>query len=438
MTIVDAQTQRDLEIFRARDGGPPVLAALDRTRTRPGHRVLSEALSEPLRDAAAIRGRQETLRYLRDREIDFAVRPSSVEAVQAYLDSAYATVSHRGPVRRILDATWIALRYRDLLKHARGGIGALGRLLGEADRLLRRIDPPGAPEPLRELCDGIDHVTALIRARGIYRGGSYLAVLALDRELRAGLRDELLGLLRGLGEIDMLCSTAELLDTGYALPELVDAPGAHVEGEGLWHPFLENGVRNPVALHRGETLVFLTGPNMAGKTTWLRSVALCVYLAQCGFPVPARRLAFTPLERLFTGLSPQDNLRTGISYFLAEVRRVKEVLAAVAEGRRTLAIFDEVFRGTNVTDALDASRAVIVACARAGHSSFVFASHLSELAEELEGIDTVTFHHFDGRLGEAEIRFDYRLRPGVSRKRFGMELLRREGLSELLEALPTR
>jgi len=434
--IVDAQTQRDLEIFRARDGGPPVMTALDRTRTRPGHRALNEALTTPQTDPAAIRGRQAAIDYLRECEIDFAIRPSSVEAVQAYLDSAYATVSHRGAIRQTVDSTWIALRYHDLLKHARGGIQALGRLLGETDRLLRRIDPPGAPGPLRELCDGIDHVTARVRARGIDRGGSYLRILAFDRELRTGLREELLGLLRALGELDMLCSTAELLDEGYTLPEIVDAPGAHVEAEGLWHPYLEKGVRNPIALHRGETLVFLTGPNMAGKTTYLRSVALCVYLAQCGFPVPARRLAFAPLDRLFTGLSPQDNLRTGISYFLAEVRRVKQVLEAVAEGRRTLAIFDEVFRGTNVADALDASRAVILGCARAGHSSFIFASHLSELAEELEEIDAVTLCHFDGRLGEAELRFDYRLRPGVSRKRFGMELLRREGLSELLEALP--
>jgi DNA mismatch repair ATPase MutS len=216
----------------------------------------------------------------------------------------------------------------------------------------------------------------------------------------------------------------------------VEDSGPVLEGEGIWHPFLPKGTRNPVSLRAGQTLVFLTGPNMAGKTTYLKAVGICIYLAQCGLPVPAERFAFAPVDHFVTGLAPEDNLREGISYFLAEVRRVKDVVRAVAAGHRTIAIFDEVFRGTNVADALEASKTVLVGCSKAKRSTFIFSSHLVELAEELGGLPSVEFRYFDGELQGDELSFDYQLRSGVSKKRFGMELLRREGLPDLLAEIP--
>lgn len=113
------------------------------------------------------------------------------------------------------------------------------------------------------------------------------------------------------------------------------------------------------------------------------------------------------------------------------------MVAAVARGERTVAIFDEVFRGTNVTDALDATRTVLLGCSRARTSIFIFSSHLMELAEELEERSSVKFCCFEGDVEGSELRFDYQLRSGVSTQRFGMEVLRREGVPELLDAIPT-
>jgi len=261
-------------------------------------------------------------------------------------------------------------------------------------------------------------------------------MLVVDRVLRTELRDELRRFLALLAEIDALAAAAILVREGYGLSEIVEESGPVLEGEDIWHPFLPEGIRNPVSLRGGQTLVFLTGPNMAGKTTYLKAVGVCVYLAQCGLPVPAKRFTFAPVDHFVTGLSPEDDLREGISYFLAEVRRVKNVLQAVAAGRRTIAIFDEVFRGTNLRDALEASKAVLVGCSRAKRSTFIFSSHLVELAEELKHLSSVEFRYFDGELEGHQLHFDYRLRSGVSTKRFGMELLRREGLPDLLAAIP--
>ena len=86
---------------------------------------------------------------------------------------------------------------------------------------------------------------------------------------------------------------------------------------------------------------------------------------------------------LFTSLNPKDNLRSGLSYFFAEIMRVKEAATFLAEGRRALVIFDEVFKGTNVRDALEASAAVILGFAKARQSGFMFSSHLTELVDVL-------------------------------------------------------
>lgn len=109
---------------------------------------------------------------------------------------------------------------------------------------------------------------------------------------------------------------------------------------------------------------------------------------------------------------------------------------SAAPGDAGIAIFDEVFRGTNVHDAMEASREVIRGCARARNSGFLFSSHLVELAEDLAAQPSVKFFCFDADiLGEATV-FDYALRVGVSDRRFGMELLRREGVPELLAKFP--
>lgn len=293
------------------------------------------------------------------------------------------------------------------------------------------------PAQLGRLCQRIRELSDSVSAHDLQSAHSYVGVLEEDRRLRDDQRADLEDLLGALAELDALSAMSHLLDEGYCLTDIGEDGGTAVDGVGVWHPFLPGGVPNPISLRGGETLVFLTGPNMAGKTTYLRAVGVCVYLAQCGLPVPAQRFSLSPVDRFITGLSPEDNLREGVSYFLAEVRRVKEVVEAVVRGERTIAIFDEVFRGTNVTDALDASKAVLVGCSRAESSIFIFSSHLVELADELKDRASIKFCYFEGTLEGNRLSFDYRLRPGVSGQRFGMELLRREGVPGLLDSIPT-
>lgn len=281
------------------------------------------------------------------------------------------------------------------------------------------------------------HETALRvleTAEGVRRAESGLRWgMRLDRALRENLRGEIEGALALLGELDALSSMAEATrSSGWTLPDLVEREEFELEAESAYHPFLQNAVPNPISISGGEPLLFLTGPNMAGKTTYLKTVALVVLLAQMGMGVPAKRVRVTPVEVLFTSLNPVDNLRAGVSYFLAEVMRVREAAELLAQGRRALVLFDEVFKGTNVHDALDASSEVIRGFARARRSGFIFSSHLIELVEVLRPMERIRFCCFDGDIVEGAPHYGFELQEGVSEKRLGLLLLRQAEVPELL------
>jgi DNA mismatch repair ATPase MutS len=259
------------------------------------------------------------------------------------------------------------------------------------------------------------------------------ALLAVDRACRDTLRNDIERALDAMAELDALNSLAQATAAlGWTLPELVDAESFLLDATGAFHPFVPHPVPNPVSLFPDRPLMVLTGPNMAGKTTYLRCVGLLVFLAQVGMGVPAARARLTPVEALITSLNPTDNLRAGLSYFLSEVLRVKTAAAVLAEERRALVLFDEVFKGTNVKDAFEASAEVIRGFARAGRSGCIFASHLSELSAVLDQEAGIRFCRFDAQVIDGVPRYRHEIEDGVSDQRLGWHLLRQEGVPDLL------
>jgi DNA mismatch repair protein MutS len=217
----------------------------------------------------------------------------------------------------------------------------------------------------------------------------------------------------------------------FTFPQVVDGL-ALAEGEGLYHPFLPDGVRNPLFVGGESRVLFLTGPNMAGKTTYLRTCGITFFLAHLGMGVPARTFRFTPCEALFTAISLSDDTRAGISFFQAEALRARAIAEALAGGHHIVAILDEPFKGTNVRDALDASCAVFSRFAEMKGSLFLIASHLIEAGAVLEPAGSVLCHRFEATDDGGALRFDYMLKPGLSTQRLGMRVLEEHRVLDLL------
>jgi DNA mismatch repair ATPase MutS len=258
-------------------------------------------------------------------------------------------------------------------------------------------------------------------------------VLRTDQVFRINDHHAVERLLRLTYEVDALLSMADATRKhGFVMPSIEDGPLA-VHGEGIVHPLVPDAVPNPLELDQTHRLLFLTGPNMAGKTTYLRACGIAIYLAHVGMGVPARAFRFVPAQRLFSSINLTDHPQGGVSFFRAEALRIKAIAQALADGSRVVALMDEPFKGTNVKDALDASRAILVRLAAREGSLFVFTSHLIELSEAMRAIGQVDCRRFEAGEHEGKLRFDYVLQPGVSSQRLGMHVLREEGILELLD-----
>ena len=188
-------------------------------------------------------------------------------------------------------------------------------------------------------------------------------MLKLDQRLRGAARAVVGDLLDLAHELDALIALADTVrEEALIFPMVVEGELAF-EACALAHPLLDSPVANDAALDPARNLPFLTGPNMAGKTTYLRAVAISVYFAHIGLCVRAEAFRFSPATHLLTALSLEDDLHGGVSYFRAEALRVRDLADAIAQGGRVIAFLDEPFKGTNVKDALDASAAVLSALA---------------------------------------------------------------------------
>lgn len=239
-------------------------------------------------------------------------------------------------------------------------------------------------------------------------------------------REALLAGVSALADLEALyslaCFAAEQPVCCYPEPE---AP-ARIEIEGGVHPLIaaERVVGNAVALHPGCRLWLITGSNMAGKSTFLRMVGLCVLLAQAGSAVTARRMRWSP-ARLITDLRARDNLSESESYFLSEVRHLRR-LVLPPEGRAPiLGLVDEPFRGTNSRDQSAASVAVLEHLLASPHL-FLVATHDRHLTGLCDGRGGRNFH-FRENLSADGLVFDYRLHEGPARTRNALSILEREG-----------
>jgi len=265
-------------------------------------------------------------------------------------------------------------------------------------------------------------------------GGWVWNILRLDQTYRIHEKDSIARLLQLTFEIDALVAMADVTSANNFTMPLIEEGSPCAHAEGLVHPFVQDAIANPVNLDQNRRVLFLTGPNMAGKTTYLRAFATALYLAHLGMGVPASCFRFTPAQRLFSSISLNDDLGSGISYFRAEALRVKAIARAIAEGYRVVAVMDEPFKGTNVKDSFDASLAILERFSVREGCLFMFSSHLIELSEHLNSASHVDCCYFEADETGGTLQFDYLLRAGISSQRLGMRVLREEGVFELLDA----
>lgn len=215
----------------------------------------------------------------------------------------------------------------------------------------------------------------------------------------------------------------------FPFPRLRDEP-AGFDAIGLAHPLLPRATRVANDVHVGpdQRVLMVSGSNMSGKSTLLRSVGINVALAQAGAPVCAVELTLSPLT-VGASLRIVDSLQSGTSHFYAELKRLRQIVDLTAAERPVLFLLDEVLHGTNSHDRRIGADAVVRELVRLGAFGLVTTHDLAlaEIANDPE-VHAVNVH-FEDHIDDGVMRFDYQMRPGVVRKSNALELMRAVGLA---------
>ncbi|MYG85501.1 MAG: DNA mismatch repair protein MutS, partial [Gemmatimonadetes bacterium] len=261
----------------------------------------------------------------------------------------------------------------------------------------------------------------------------YTLFLELREEVAASL-GEIQGNARAIAQLDFLTALAELaVRNDYVAPEIVDGPVLEID-DGR-HPVVEQllqgeaFVPNDTQLdNRTKQIALITGPNMAGKSTYLRQVGLIVLMAQIGSFVPARSAKIGIVDRIFTRVGASDNLARGESTFLVEMNETANILNNATP--QSLVLLDEIGRGTSTFDGLSIAWAVTEylhnTTERAAKT--LFATHYHELIELASSLDRIANYNVAIREQEDQIVFLRKVMPGGSDRSYGIQVARMAGL----------
>jgi DNA mismatch repair ATPase MutS len=432
---VDKQTWKDLDLFDQGKRGP-IFLLFHKVKTTGGGDVLEQMLRQPSDERALLEDRRDTIRYFLEAGIDLQIGREQLERIEHYLNS-YIPLFPRNGLELLLYRTRNQLKqsqhYYTVTTGVRTTVSLLRHLFEEISGWRVEGRPVSMAGVLSEMSGWIDDARVKKIVLGASRPLSVMDISRCDHFFRNGGKAVLRRMLALIYEWDVYQAVAK---TTYqyklSFPVYSDEPEPWVRAQGLFHPLVVNAVPNDYEMGGEANLCFISGANMAGKSTFLKSFGLAVYLAHCGFPVPAQAFGTTIFHGLITTVNLADSVSQGYSHFYAEVRRVKDVAQKIRENRRLVVIFDELFRGTNVKDATDASLRVIDALAGIEGCLFLVSTHIVEIAPRLATNPRIFFTCFASTMEGGIPWYSYKLQPGVSDERAGMTILHNEGVLQML------
>ncbi|MDX1538330.1 DNA mismatch repair protein MutS [Arsukibacterium sp.] len=267
--------------------------------------------------------------------------------------------------------------------------------------------------------------------------GSQSQALALEKQLYEQLFEQvspylsqLQQLAQALAELDVLCTFAErALSLNYCRPQLQSQPGIKLE-QGR-HPVVEQVltepfIANPLNLNASRRMLMVTGPNMGGKSTYMRQTALITLMAYIGCYVPAASAVLGPIDRIFTRIGASDDLASGRSTFMVEMSETATILHHATE--HSLVLMDEIGRGTSTYDGLSLAWACADYLATRIKALTLFATHYFELTELAATLDGVVNVHLDAVEHGDEIVFMHHVQDGAASKSFGLQVAQLAGV----------
>ena len=434
---IDKQTLEELNLLGKFKLGS-VYHLFNHVKTRGGEQLLDEMFRNPLTDATAINVRSHTFRFFQQARLLFPFDVQQVNIVREYMDTAAsskaAMVLLSTSMKKILSGLTRDERFKKSIQGLQAIIVTLNKCYAFASSL------PVSGDPFAQRAQGISTVLEQkwmerLRTMDIYQAIPVRTIAFYEHLLKGRYRQTMEDILRFIYEVDLYISVSKVAeDKHFAYAKALPADTNTFTAEGLGHPCIPAAVGNDVSMHQKMNVLFLTGANMAGKSTLMKSIGIAMYLAHMGFPVAAKSFEFSVREGMYSSINVADNIGLGYSHFYAEVVRVKRAAEAAASGKKLLLMFDELFKGTNVKDAYDGTLAVTQGFSEYRQCLFIVSTHITEVGEALKPYPNIRFLFMPTVMEGARPRYTYRIQEGITEDRQGMMIIRNEGILELLEA----
>jgi DNA mismatch repair protein MutS len=441
--IIDEQTISDLAIF-GKPGKPGIYELFNKTITQGAGKKLEELFRHPLSEETLINERAALYRFFSEEEFTFPVDSETISMLAYYMENddvrSQLTVGTQS----------IGQRFKGMVAadsdqvFVNDGVQAVLRLFYRLREFIQHLESKvkdSAYEPaftkLYELFNAAAFNMVRQHAGSRHEIKLQPGILSdIDKQVRFEYREYTMELLHVLYDLDVCIAIGQTArNKGFHFAKAMPPASGALDYQQVYHPHVENAVANNLHLNQSYNILFLTGANMAGKSTLMKSIGVALYLGHMGLPVAAEKFEFAVRDGIYTSINLADNLNAGASHYYAEVLRVKEVARELAEGKQLFVIFDEMFRGTNVKDAYDATIALTSAFCNKRSSQFIISTHIMEAGEILQQRPLSVKYQFLPTEMKGNVPVYTRvLRDGITADRQGMIIIQNEGILEMLDA----
>ncbi len=436
---IDNTTFSDLSIFHQEEQSS-IFHTLDFTQTIGGREWLARFFGEPFNEIKKINDTQQILKCIgtNDHAWPQTITNGTVMVIEKFYESPVDTIPGNPNFLNALNYKLLHGPDYSLVRYTVGHFADFVRGFNELAALFDNDNtPPTLRVYIQRAAQLVNH-EALIKLAATTKGETLTALQTIyfGNYVRYRFKNAAFELIDIFSRLDAWYSMARAVkEHQLSFPGFTDTAKPVLNAKGLYHILLPVPVAYNVALQQQQNFLFLTGANMAGKSTFIKSVGAAVYLAHLGMGVPAEEMQLSLFDGILSNINVVDNIVKGESYFFNEVQRIKNTITKINDGKKWLVLIDELFKGTNVQDAMKCSGAVIKGLIKIPNSLFILSTHLYEIADELTIHPNILFRYFETDVKEDQLLFSYQLKEGVSNDRIGYLILKQEKVVEMLENL---
>ncbi len=435
----DKTTLNDLAVFQ-HDEEFSIFHKLDFTRTIGGREKLKSIFSKSAGDLDSIKNVQRTLQLIGEKKDDWPLYISNGSVMMIY--KFYESTVDQIPARPTVSSASIYKIFHgpdySLVKYS---VGHAFDFIKGLQKIISLFANDEVPDNLKRILykatvlmekQQLDIVSSKEKMDDLSR----VEMLGFAQYIRYHFKQNFYDLIEIYSQLDAWYGMAMAVkEYNLIFPQFVLSQTPDLKVKGLYHILLNDPIAYDLELDHDNNFIFLTGANMAGKSTFIKAVGGAVFLAHIGMGVPAKSMELSLFDGLLSNINVVDNVAKGESYFYNEVQRIKNTLVKINDGRKWLILIDELFKGTNIQDAMKCSTVVIEGLIKIKSSLFILSTHLYEIGEELKKYPNINFKYFETNVDDEKLTFNYKLKDGISNDHIGYLILKREKVTDLLEKL---